>query len=1067
MRKLDLISIFGLILLLLVPTTVISEQQKNQSVRLFNADKYPLNLSMGVLEDKKNRWTIQDITSEERSALFVSTDEPILNLGYSSSTFWLRIRLDYPNAAPNKALKKDWYLEVGRSQLNLAELYLPIANNDYQIIQSDIRMPFEERAIKHFNSVFPVTTILGQDMTLYLRLKSNSTIHLPVVLWEPTGFSKKVAKETFIYGLFYGGMLIILLYNLFVYFVIRDISYLFYVLYLGGVLIFQFVEIGHSLLFFEHDTVFFEKTFLPFHIWFSFLMAMFFMRNFLDTKHYHPRIDPMIKALMIIMVINSVLSFFVDFQTSISSVTQFSILFVPFFLTFSYYSFRKGNENARFFFFGWLVNVAGMLTLAIAALGIIPTTPLTLAAVPMGTLGEAVILSFALADRIKRAQQSALNANLQAMDNLSNYRLVFENAIEGMYQMSLIGRLIHANPAMAKMLGFDGIENLMSSKSGSVSLLYPDPPSQYERLLKTGRLQNEICCQHQDAAQVWVTHSAQLVRDRNGNPTHIEGTLSDITQHKERKMAQLEMIREKANKDIAYKAAAEKSAFIATMSHEIRTPLTSIIGFSESLKDSYISSKEKQLAIDIITDSCSELMNLINDILDFSKIEAKRLQVESLPVDFFELINSLCSRFEIKARDRQLSFGVKYNYPLPKQVITDPTRLTQVLTYLCGKALESTEQGSITMDVSWSEKRGQMQFLLSDTGKGFTEAQCDTFFQVFSQADTSAMKPFDKTGLRLVIAKQLIELMGGIIEVESTIGIGTRITFFVGSLTNSDVSNRNTWISCPDAHEEKSNRSVLGKKTNVNTGATTVGRPIPLLDGNVLLAEDNVVNQQLIQRVVQKTGARVSIAKDGKEAVEMSMATPFDLILMDINMPIMGGLEATRILRLSGKVLPIYALTAELGKAEAEASSEAGCNGHLTKPLDIKALRAVLQLHLNTVNSSNRNETMATNLLLENSGNSLSALATILLARLSDLRSQILEALSQGNSAKLKTVAYQLDKAVLSFDSPDLAMHTQELTLALNKGQNKKVTAICSMIESEIQQAVTDSKGLLRLVHNK
>lgn len=1066
MQKLNLIAIFGLILLLLIPTTVISEQQKNQSVQLFGADKYPLNLSMNVLEDKNNRWTIQDITSEKRSELFVSIDEPILNLGYSSSTFWLRIRLSYPNSASNKAPKKDWYLEVGRSQLNVAELYIPIANNDYQIIQSDIRMPFEERAIKHFNSVFPVSTMLGQDLTLYVRLKSNSTIHLPVILWTPAGFSKKVANETFIYGLFYGGMLIILLYNLFVYFSIRDISYLFYVLYLGGVSIFQFIEIGHSLLFFEHDTVFLGKIFLPFHIWFSFLMAMSFMRNFLETKHYHPRIDPMIKVLMIIMAINSVLSFFVDFQTSIASVTQFSILFVPFFLTFSYYSFRKGNENARFFFFGWLINVAGMLTLAIAALGIIPTTPLTLAAVPMGTLGEAVILSFALADRIKRTQQSTLSANLQAMDNLSNYRSVFENAIEGMYQMSLTGRLINANPAMAKMLGFDGVESLMNSNSVSVSL-YTDPPSQYARLLKTGHLQNEICYQYQDAAQVWVIHSAQLVHDRNGNSTHIEGTLSDITQHKEKKKAQLEMMREKANKDIAYQVAAEKSVFIATMNHEIRTPLTSIIGFSESLRNSTISSKEKQLAIDIITDSCSELMNLINDILDFSKIEAKKLEVESLPVNFFKLIDDLSSRFKIRARDRQLSFGVKYNYPLPNQVVTDPTRLTQVLTYLCGKAFESTSQGSITLSVSWSEKRGQMQFLLSDTGRGGTEAQCDTFFQVFSQADTSAMKPFDKTGLRLVIAKQLIELMGGVIEVESSMGFGTRITFFVGSLTNSDASDRKTWVSRPDGHEEKSSASVLGKKTKVNTGATTVSRAIPLLDGKVLLAEDNVVNQQLIQRVLQKTGAKVSIAKNGKEAVEMSMATPFDLILMDINMPIMGGLEATRILRLSGNVFPIYALTAELGKAEAEASLEAGCNGHLTKPLDIKALREVLQLHLNTANSSNLDETMATNPILENSDNCHSALATILLARLSGLRSQILEALSQGNAAKLKTVAYQLDKAALSIDSPDLVIHTQELTLALNNGQNKKVTAICSMIESEIQQAVIESKGLLRLVHNK
>ncbi|OUS04654.1 hypothetical protein A9Q81_05905 [Gammaproteobacteria bacterium 42_54_T18] len=764
----------------------------------------------------------------------------------------------------------------------------------------------------------------------------------PITLWSPTGFAEKVLNEAFIYGVFYGSMLIILIYNLFIYISIRNVSYLFYVLYLGGVTLVEFIETGHCSMFFGGITTVFQVKYIPFYIWYTLFIALLFMRSFLNTPHYHPRIDPMIKVLSIIVVTNGVITFFADFHTAIIFVSIFIISIVPGVIAFIYYSMRRGNENARFFFYAWFLNLIGMLIFVGVVLGIVPSTPLTLASMPLGILSEAILLAFALADRIKRTEKAVLDRNQQSRGNLYRYRSVFNNAIEGMYQMTLKGRFTITNPALAKILGFDSNDALMESEKTAVSRCYTDPPANYSQLNKTGCLLVEVYYQRVDGRDVWANHSAQLISDGCGRPKYIEGTLIDITQRKEKEKIQREMACERVSKDIAHAASIAKSKFLATMSHEIRTPLTAIVGYSELLKDTVMSAEEKQQAIETLIGSSRDLLNLINDILDFSKIEAKKLDIEKLPVNLFHVFRDLYAEFGVKAREQQLLFEINFHFPLSRQVTTDPIRLKQVLTNLCVNALIFTEKGGVTIDVAWSEVREQMQFSVSDTGIGFTDAECGALFQVFAQPDTSITRPLGGTGLGLAIAKQLTELMGGAIEVKSTVGSGSRFTVFIGS----DVPNRSEWVSCDEGVLSAPAPSMTQK---AKTTSTIKSRSLPKLEGTILLAEDNGVNQVLIQRVIQKTGVKVFIAGDGQEAVEMAIATPYDLILMDVNMPIMDGLEATRMLRSSGQELPIYVLTAEHGKAEVDASLEAGCNGHLTKPLDVKKLFLVLEAHLNSI----------------------------------------------------------------------------------------------------------------------
>ena len=902
--------------------------EESLPVRLFSNASYDLNSNMRILEDPTNELTIDQVASQEYVVDFVPNENGIANLGVSQSTYWVKLSVIYPSSHPNFDERKQWFLEVGRANLDIAELFIPETNGVYTVLTSDIRRKYSERDLIHVNSVFLVTTQLDQEVSLYLKIKSKTSIYLPVTLWTPEGFAAKASTEEFIYGMFLGAMTILLVYNLFIYISIRDIGYLYYVFYLGSITTAEVLESGHGMIHIDQVFGFLKRENIIPLFAVSSISAILFAKDFMSTKKDYPRLDSFLNLISIICLMSAVLYFITDYHV-VSLWTRISITgFFPVFMGIIVYCWSQGNKNAKYLFLSWIFNIVGFTVFSGVTNNTFPATAITISALPIGILLEALLLSFALSNRIKNESQAALLADRDSMLSLSRYESIFNNAREGMYKMSLDGKVISANPATIKMLGFNSFRQLYRAETGLASHLFEDPNRQFEEMLTCGVSANDLCFIRRGGVKVWAHHSARLILGTRGEVSHIEGTILNVTQLKLKEIAIKEQVREHTEKVIAEASTSAKSEFLSNMSHEIRTPLTAIIGFSESLQEVDLSESDKKNATDLVVDNSHILLQLINDILDFSKIEANKLDIEELTVNVAEVVRGVKEAFVTRAEEKGLRFDVVYRYPMPSVILGDPTRISQVLINLCDNAIKFTEKGSVLLMVSWNEEINKLQFEIIDSGRGMVSVDAQKLFQVFEQADTSSTRAHGGSGLGLAISQKLAVIMDGSIDVLSEPNKGSVFTFTVGVRLPEIM----TWIrSAEYSPSEKPKKPAVER-----------------FSGTVLLAEDNIVNQKLIERVLKKTGVDVIVVTDGVEACDTCDKALPDFILMDINMPNRDGLAATRYLRDKGYTVPIYALTAETSKEEINKAMDAGCDGFLNKPLNrnllFKAMAECLQV---------------------------------------------------------------------------------------------------------------------------
>ena len=359
-----------------------------------------------------------------------------------------------------------------------------------------------------------------------------------------------------------------------------------------------------------------------------------------------------------------------------------------------------------------------------------------------------------------------------------------------------------------------------------------------------------------------------------------------------------------------------KSTFLANMSHEIRTPLTAIIGYGEVSLDSNQTMKERTTALKTIVRSGNHLLSIINDILDFSKVEADQLDVEIVSEDLFQLVFDVESIMRPQAEKKGLEFNVFYEFPLPIRFNTDPVRLKQILLNLCSNAIKFTDRGTVSITVNCNCNTQVMQFSVKDTGIGMTPEQLKKLFTPFQQADSSITRRFGGTGLGLSLSKRLAEKLGGTVEVRSELGKGSR--FILSTSTGS-------LLNVQFAHSLKQIPSAVDFTTQ---SIDTIS-----LSGRILLAEDNQTNQQLLSLFLRKMGAEVSVADNGEAAVKLAMHNHYDLIFMDMQMPVLSGVDAVKMLRKQGYDQPIVALTANATSEDKMKCITAGCNDFLTKPI--------------------------------------------------------------------------------------------------------------------------------------
>jgi len=381
--------------------------------------------------------------------------------------------------------------------------------------------------------------------------------------------------------------------------------------------------------------------------------------------------------------------------------------------------------------------------------------------------------------------------------------------------------------------------------------------------------------------------------------------------------------------ELAEAANKAKSAFLANMSHEIRTPLTAIIGFSEQILNKDMSYEEQKKLKQTIIRNSKHLQNLINDILDLSKIESGQLEIEitaTSPIQINHEIESIISK---QAQDKKLSFTVNNVFPLPSSIISDQIRIKQILLNLCSNAIKFTQQGTIELNTTFDSGKNLISFIVTDTGIGLTKTEQEKIFKPFTQADVSTTRKYGGTGLGLSISHLLATELGGVLKCESEIDKGSKFIFTIPS----GISGKIKMLTMNETYTPEPDNSF----DNID---------IKQLHGNILLAEDVIDNQELISMYIKQTGAHLDVVCNGEEAINKALEKEYDLILMDMQMPKVDGIEAISVLRDNGYTKPIVSLTANVMSVNKEQCLNAGANKFLAKPINVNAFYKVLNAYL-------------------------------------------------------------------------------------------------------------------------
>jgi len=496
----------------------------------------------------------------------------------------------------------------------------------------------------------------------------------------------------------------------------------------------------------------------------------------------------------------------------------------------------------------------------------------------------------------------------------NKFEAIYNGSKDAIAILDLNSKFLDVNPAYGEMTGFSKKELL--KKSCYELTVEEDKESSklaMQEIQKVGYIKNfEKKCLIKHNKIIYTNMSMALLQDQKS----ILISIRDVTEIKNKEKA-LELAKAKAEE-----ATKLKSQFLANMSHEIRTPMNGILGMAQLALEK-TQNKKEQHYLEQINFSANSLLNIINDILDFSKIEAGKMIIEKIDFNMNELFARVRSIVELKAVQKGLLLTIHYvNFDnnMDKIFYGDSQRLVQILINLIGNAIKFTEAGTVDVQINLLENT-LVRFSVIDSGIGMSKEQQEKLFQSFSQADGTTTRKYGGTGLGLAISKQLVELMDGKIWVESEVNVGSRFIFEIPLPKGSPISTI-----------EKVDFRVSKKEVTSLKGS------------KVLLVEDNKINQEIVFGFLDGTGIHIDIANNGQEAVNNFNTNPskYELILMDLQMPIMGGIEATELIREKDKNIPIIALTANAMKEDIEKTQQAGMNEHLNKPIEVEKLYATL-----------------------------------------------------------------------------------------------------------------------------
>ncbi len=526
------------------------------------------------------------------------------------------------------------------------------------------------------------------------------------------------------------------------------------------------------------------------------------------------------------------------------------------------------------------------------------------------------------------------------------YRAIFDNSIDGIYQSTHEGKFLTVNNALVKMLGYELPEELMETNINQ----YYKIPEEREKLLseikRNGSIENHLLhLVDKNKNELTVKLNARLITDGDKSKYFYEGTMRDVTSELEalekRKQAELELKSEKEKSDAlakeALKLSSAKSKFLANMSHEIRTPMNGILGFLSLIEaDSYSSKEELNNFVKNAKVSAESLLETINAVLDLSKIEAGKLELENLNFNLKKIVEQAVSIVYPKAKEKSLSITIETPDASELNFVGDPTKLRQIFLNLLSNAVKFTQHGEIKVAVSLEQidnDRIRIHNSITDTGIGIPADKINKLFKPFSQVDGTEGKNFGGTGLGLVICKEFTNLMEGDISVKSNQGAGSQFNF--------SVVLKKQHISAEQLKELAENELKFEKDLAQNASIDLKANYEKRKEYKLLLAEDNLINQKVVIRMLNSAGYQVDAVMNGEQVLRVYSQKNYDLILMDVQMPEVDGYTATKKIREMEphkNSVPIIAITAHALVGDREKCIEAGMNEYISKPVIAKEI---------------------------------------------------------------------------------------------------------------------------------
>lgn len=815
--------------LCLLPPFSIALNADPASVSDPNANAPPLRLSlfpdyrslnpfMQYAVDPAGSFTIDDVAATERRELRTGNIKWIrgavdnnLSFGFTEAVYWIRIEVqnDTPVAVA-------WFLQQSYMLVDSVTLYEPGTGGGWKETRTGDRIAYVSRPVPHRTLLFPMNTPAGFAGTYYLRFQSSGSMNIVLTAADPESFRRVDERAAVFVWMFFGLILAVLLYNLFIFVALRSPSHGYFVSHTFFLLIFVSSLSGVANQYFWPESGWVANLATPMSLGLLAASLFQFGRSFLQLRSISLFWDRIFLGFLIASLMGVLSSVLLDYRSSIviiSAVNNTGII-VCLVIGVPYLAIWKESREARVAIVSMLVFLFGATLNFLQTFGFMASSALTEFSYAIGWVLGSIITSFGLADQINilRRQLSGLNAALE----------------------------------------------------------------------KKVRL-----------------------RTADLNQARIQA--------------------ENANRS--------KSDFLANMSHEIRTPMNAILGMAEMIGDPKTPARveEQQKYLGVLRGAGETLLGLIDDILDLSKIEAGRVELKFSTVGVHELVEAVVDMFRVRAKEKNLELILRFAPDVPAAIRSDPARLRQVLVNLIGNAIKFTESGRIEVDVR--QVAGRVELNVVDTGPGIAPDQQTLIFEAFVQADSSTTRRFGGTGLGLAISRQLTELLGGRLELESELDQGSRFYFSLPVAQSAE--SKTLPLSSVQAKGSGTASSQNRRLTSSAPAEVAVDYSRTL---QILLVEDNPDNRILIEAFLKTTNWRLHTSVNGAEGVARFREDSYDLVLMDMQMPIMDGYEATRQIREMEKTrsahrVPIVALTAHAMKEAVAESLAVGCDGHLTKPI--------------------------------------------------------------------------------------------------------------------------------------